>query len=187
MLKRIVAALAVVLIAVGLAGPSVASAAADVPGLVVGTISYNAPGADVPGNRNKEYVDVVNVGREPVDVKGLRVEDSWAHANADRAATTGCNAYTVTALPGVAPGADGAVMLPPRHAIRVYVGAGTDVLDGRTYKLFKDSDPRCGYNGHVLNNNAPASGTGPWETVWIVKGAAAESKSYEFWNGYYVR
>ncbi|WP_433519028.1 hypothetical protein ACQP2T_28025 [Nonomuraea sp. CA-143628] len=185
MLKQTIAASTVAL-ALGLAVPP-AAASADVAGLAVGTIGYNAHGADVPGNRNSEYIDVVNAGREPVDVKGLRIEDAWAHANPDRAAATGCNTFTVAVLPGVAPGADGAVMLAPRHAIRVYMGAGTDVLDGRTYKLFKNSDPRCGFNGHVLNNNAPVSGTGPWETVWLVKGAASEAKSYEFYNGYYVR
>ena len=187
MLKRtLMAALAAVTLMLGL-GLATTPALADVPGLAIGTIRYNPPGPDTPDKRNFESVDVVNVGREPVDVKDLRVEDSWAHANPGRAASTGCNHYTVTGLPGVVPGADGAVMLAPRHTIRVYMGAGTPALDGHTYKLFADSKPQCGYNGGFLNNSAPASGSGPWETVWIIKGGAAESKSYEFWDGYYVR
>src|SRR5690606_34742836 len=56
-----------------------AGARADIPGLQIGTIGYNARGGDSWHNRNAEFVDNANTSDKPVNVYGLRVKDSWAH------------------------------------------------------------------------------------------------------------
>lgn len=184
MLKRIIAALAVALIAVAVAGPSTAAAAADVPGLRIGTVGYNAYGADVPGNRNSEFVEVVNDSATDVNVAGLLIQDSWAHGN-NR--TERCNTTLLAA--GMLPVADGqpADVLPAGHTLRVHMGAGTKVVRGTVHVVFRDMPTRCGLNGHTLNNGAPANRWAPWDTVWITLGTASESRSYNFTRGYVAK
>lgn len=177
MLKRTLTALVgVVLIWAGLASPS--TAAADVPSLSIGTIGYNARGADTMTNRNSEYVDIANTSPAAVDVKGLLVQDSWAHGKGDKAGE--CNNYTVESLPGVTAGADGAVMLESGHVIRVYSGSGTPRTfgpAGKWHAVYMASE--CGYNGHFWNNLG--------DTAWISLSGASEFKRYDFRFGYYVR
>jgi hypothetical protein len=159
-------------------GTAVPATAADLPDLSISRVGYNANGADVWTNRNQEYVDVTNVGTVPVDVKGLTVEDSWARAAGDDN-PRGCNTYTVASLPGVVE-TDGQVLLPVGHTVRVYTGSGTAAVfgtGGRFHAVFMNS--RCGYHGHYLNNGA--------DTVYVSLGGAAESLSYDFGNGYYIR
>ncbi|YCK35188.1 hypothetical protein ACNF49_14195 [Actinomadura sp. ATCC 39365] len=181
MLKRILATLAAVLIAAGLAGSNPASAAADIPGLHIGAIGYNAYGPDVAANRNAEFVDVVNDSAAGVPVVGLLIQDSWAHGN-NR--TTRCNTTTLAA--GALPVADGqpADVLPAGHTLRVYMGAGTARVDGELHILFRDMPDRCGLHGHHLNNGPGANRWAPWETVWITLGGVSESKGYNFTRGY---
>lgn len=181
MLKRILAAIAVALIAAGTVGPSTASAAADIPALRIGTIGYNAYGADVASNRNAEFVDVVNDSAGDVSVAGLLVQDSWARGN-DR--TSRCNTTTIAA--GVLPVAAGqpADVLPAGHTLRIFMGDGTAAVDGTVHKVFRGMPTRCGLNGHTLNNGAGANRWAPWDTVWITLGSASESRSYNFTRGY---
>ncbi|UBU10045.1 hypothetical protein [Nonomuraea gerenzanensis] len=181
MLKRILAAVAVALIAAATAGPSTSAAAADIPGLRIGTIGYNAYGADVASNRNAEYVDVVNDGTAAVPVAGLLVQDSWARGN-NR--TSRCNTTMLAA--GALPVAAGqpADMLPSGDTLRIYMGAGTAAVDGTLHKVFRDMPTRCGLNGHTLNNGAGANRWAPWDTVWVTLGGVSESKSYNFSRGY---
>ena len=166
---------------------SAASASLDVPGLEIGEIGYNAYGADQAWNRNAEFVDIKNTSAEPVDVKGLKVEDAWAHG---RGAGAGkCNNYTVSALPGVTE-TDGKVLLPAGHIVRVYVGAGEPKVFGtdlRWHAVYMNHDTGCGYNGHFFNNGAQKDKAAPWETVWVTLGGASESKSYNFSYGYRVQ
>ncbi|WP_188188066.1 hypothetical protein [Nonomuraea sp. SYSU D8015] len=181
MRTRFVAALAALLIGAGLATPS--SAAADVPGLEIVQIGYNAYGADQPWNRNQEFIDIKNTSTEPVDVKGLRVEDAWAHGRGSGAGQ--CNNYTLTSLPGVVE-ADGKLLLSAGHTIRVYVGSGTAAVfgDGQMHAVYMNHNVACGYRGHFLNNGAQRDKGAPWDTVWITLGSASESKSYNFSRGY---
>jgi hypothetical protein len=178
-LKRIctsvIAAAAVVLTL----GSSGASATADIPELSIGTIGYNARGADTEANRNSEYVDIANTSDAAVNVKDLLVRDSWAKGqNAVEAGA--CNTFKVASLPGVTTGEDGAVMLPAGHVIRVYSGSGTPKVfgpGGKWHAVYKNST--CGYNGHYWNNLG--------DTAWITLGAVSKFKRYDFRFGYYVR
>jgi hypothetical protein len=183
--QRILVALAVVLIAVGLAGPSTASATADIAGLEFGQVGYNAYGADQPWNRNQEFIDVRNTGNGPVDVKGLHVEDAWAHGRGTGAGA--CNNFTITSLPGVTE-ANGEILLPANHTIRVYVGSGTPAVfgDGAMHAVYMNHNTACGFHGHFLNNSAQKDRGAPWDTVWLTLDGATESKSYNFSRGYTV-
>lgn len=179
--------LSVFVLIAGVFGISASAASADVPGLEIGTIGYNAYDADRAWNRNQEFVDIVNSGPDAVDVKGLRVEDAWAHGRGDGAGK--CNNYTVTAVPGV-PETEGKLMLPKGHILRVYVGSGTPAVfgtDSSYHAVYMNSDPACGYNGHFFNNSAQKDRSAPWETVWVTLKGASESKSYNFSSGYTVK
>jgi len=158
--------------------PASASAAADVPGLSIGTIGYNARGADTAANRNSEYVDIANTSTAAVDVMGLLVRDAWAKRN-NKVESTDCNTFKVESLPGVDV-VDGKLMLPAGHVIRVYSGAGTPKVfgpAGKWHAVYKDST--CGYNGHFWNNIG--------DTAWITLGGVSESKRYDFRFGYHIR
>ncbi|MFD9950947.1 hypothetical protein ACFWYW_59295, partial [Nonomuraea sp. NPDC059023] len=174
----------VVLLGLGL-GTAPASAA-DIPDLQIGTIGYNAYGADTMLNRNSEYVDVKNVGAAGVPVAGLLLQDSWARGN-NR--TTRCNTYTLQA--GVLPVDAGATadVLPAGRTLRIYMGAGTPrvfVRNGVTYHaVFANSPDRCGYHGHIWNNGKSSSSSfAAWDTAWITLGSVSESKGYNFSFGY---
>lgn len=186
MLKKIaiLAAALVAVLALSAPAASAATTAADVPGLSIGEIGYNAHGADRSWNRNSEFIDVTNTSTDAVDVKGLRVEDAWAHGRGDDAGV--CNNFTISELPGIAETA-GKLLLPADHTVRVYVGSGEPKVFGpglRWHAVYVNMDTDCGYYGHVLNNNPPKNKTAPWDTVWITKGGVSESKSYNFTNGY---
>lgn len=179
LVKKIFSALVVVASVVAALGLSASSASADVPGLEIGTVGYNANGADTWVNRNREYVDVTNVSGGPVDVKGMVVQDAWAHARGDDN-DRNCNTWTVNSLPGITPGAGGSLLLPAGHTIRVYSGLGRPSTFGtgdRIHAVYMNH--RCGYNGHYLGNTN--------DTVWITLGSDSESKSWDFSNGYYLR
>jgi hypothetical protein len=168
--------------------PSSASAAADVPGLAIGPIGYNAYGADGAANRNAEYVDVQNTGAVSVPVAGLLVQDAWARGN-NR--TTRCNTFTLQA--GVLPVDSGATadVLPSGRTLRVYMGSGTPRVffrSGVTYHaVYANSSTRCGYNGHVFNNGAGSNRFAPWDTAWITLGGVSESKGYNYSFGYVAK
>lgn len=165
-------------------GVAAAPASADISALEIGQIGYNAYGPDQPWNRNQEFIDVRNTSTEPVDVKGLKVEDAWAHGRGAGAGS--CNNFALTALPGVVE-ADGKVLLAPGHTVRVYVGAGTSAVFNDTFHaVYMNHSTRCGYNGHFLNNGAQKDRAAPWDTVWVTLGSNTESKSYNFSRGYTV-
>lgn len=175
--KILAAAVACLTLTLGLS-LATSPAHADVPGLEIGTIGYNARGADVEGNRNNEYVDIANKTNSAINVKDLLVRDSWAKGQ-NTSEAGACNTFKVTDLPGVEETAD-EVMLPAGHVIRVYSGAGTPKTFGfgnKWHAVYKNST--CGYNGHFWNNLG--------DTVWITLGSGSESKRYDFRFGYYVR
>lgn len=164
--------------ALGVFGLSASAASADVDGLSITQVGYNAYGADTVWNRNQEFVDVKNDGAAAVNVAGLVVTDQWGKshlADNDR----GCNTFKVTSLPGVTTGADGSVMLAAGHTVRVYSGRGTAAVSssGTLHAVFMDS--RCGYHGHIWGNGG--------DTAWITLGANSESFAYDFDNGYVVK
>lgn len=186
-MKRITKTAAALALAAGVVAVSGSPASADVPGLEIGEIGYNAYGADQAWNRNAEFVDIKNTSNEGLNVKGLRVEDAWAHGRGSGAGK--CNNFTVTELPGVTE-TDGKVLLPAGHVVRVYVGSGEAKVFGpdlRWHAVYANSDTRCGYNGHFLNNGAQKDRSAPWETVWVTLGSVSESKSYNFSYGYRVQ
>lgn len=163
-----------------LAGASPATASADVPGLAITQVGYNAYGSDTIYNRNQEFVDVRNTSSPGVDVNvaGLVVADQWAKSHEgdnDR----NCNTLKVTSLPGVTTGGDGSVMLAAGHTVRVYSGRGIPAVSagGSVHTLFMNS--LCGYHGHIWGNGG--------DTAWITLGGNAESFAYDFDNGYTVR
>ena len=163
-----------------LAGASPATASADVPGVAITQVGYNAYGSDTVWNWNQVFVDVKNTSRPAADVTvaGLVVADVWAkshEADNDR----GCNTFKVVSLPGVVTGADGSVMLAAGHTVRVYSGRGVPAVSsgGTVHTLFMNS--RCGYHGHIWGNGG--------DTAWITLGANAESFPYDFDNGYTVK
>lgn len=171
-----VAALSLVLLAV--TAPAQARSA-DADALQIGVIGYNARGVDTWLNRNQEFVDIVNTSDKPVNVYGLRVEDSWAHRMGAEGAGR-CNNFTVTELPGVEKDDEAKKLeLPAGHVIRVYVGAGqpkTFGPDGRWHAVYMDH--KCGYRGHFLNNLG--------DTVYVKLNAAEKYKRYDFRYGYTV-
>lgn len=166
---------------------SATSATADVPGLSIGTIGYNAYGADTAANRNSEYVDVVNGDSVGVPVAGLVLQDAWARGNN----ATRCNTFALKA--GVLPVDAGATVdaLPSGRTLRIYMGSGTPRVftrDGVTYHaVYANSSTRCGYNGHIFNNGASSNRYAPWDTAWITLGGNSESKPYNFSFGYVAR
>lgn len=167
-----------VAVAVGATGAAAATASADVPGLAITQVGYNAYGSDTVWNRNQEFVDVRNTGADPVNVAGLIVADQWAKSHEgdnDR----NCNTIKVANLPGVTAGADGSLMLAAGHTVRVYSGRGVPAVsaDGKVHALYMDS--RCGYHGHIWGNGG--------DTAWITLNGAAESFAYDFDNGYTVK
>jgi hypothetical protein len=167
-----------VLIAASLTGASAsATASADVPGLAITQVGYNAYGSDTIYNRNQEFVDVRNTSSPGVDVNvaGLVVADQWAKSHVDDN-DRGCNTLKVTSLPGVVTGADGSVMLPAGHTVRVYSGRGVPAVSagGNVHTLFMNS--RCGYHGHIWGNGG--------DTAWITLAGNSESFAYDFDNGY---
>ena len=139
------------------------SSNADVPGLQIGAIGYNARGADTWFNRNKEYVDIKNISSDVMNLNGLVIEDNWAHTDTS---DSKCNTYTV-----------GNVVLNPNETLRVYIGNGTPAVSGTYHYVYVGSKPGCGYRGHIINNLG--------DTIWISKGGVSESKSFSFENGYY--
>ena len=183
MIRRIItlsAAFLATILMLGLTA-GMASAADDVPGLSIGVIGYNAYGADVAGNRNSEYVNIVNSNTDAVDVKGLLVQDAWARG---RDKTTGCNTFTVKdgTLPVEANAAPN--MLPAGHTLRIYVGDGSPSVSGTVHKMFMHSWVKCGYNGHIFNNGAGGNRFAPWDVAWITLAGHSESKGYNFSFGY---
>lgn len=171
----------------GIFGISTSAASADVPGLEIAAVGYNAYGADGLWNRNAEYVDIKNASAAAVNVKGLIVEDAWRHAQpADT--TSKCNRYVVSTIPGAADRAG--EELQAGHTLRVYVGAGEPKVlwGGTVHAVYMDSPQGCGYNGHIFNNGkkAGASPRDPWDTVYITLGGVSETKSYNFSFGYWV-
>ncbi|MET8864685.1 hypothetical protein ABZW11_17245 [Nonomuraea sp. NPDC004580] len=184
MLRRILAALAVAFLALAVAGPSTA-AAADVPGLRIGTVGYNAYGADVASNRNSEFVEVVaddTAPAEGVNVAGLLVQDAWARG---RDKTTGCNTFTLK--PGVLPVEDGQPgdVLPKGATLRVHMGPGAPAIDaGGVRHVYADMSTRCGYNGHIFNNGPGSNRWADWDRAWITLDSNSESKPYNFTRGY---
>lgn len=170
---------AAVIAAAGLTGvPASATASADVPGLAITQVGYNAYGSDTIYNRNQEFVDVKNSGVDPVNVAGLVVADQWAKSHVDDN-DRGCNTFKVASLPGVVTGADGSVMLPAGHTVRVYSGRGVPAVSagGNIHALYMNS--LCGYHGHIWGNSG--------DTAWITLGVNSESFPYDFDNGYTVR
>lgn len=170
--------LSAAVLALGVTGAASATASADVPGLAITQVGYNAYGSDTIYNRNQEFVDVRNNGADPVNVAGLVVADQWAKSHVDDN-DRGCNTLKVTSLAGVVTGADGSVMLPAGHTVRVYSGRGVPAVSagGNVHTLFMDS--RCGYHGHIWGNGG--------DTAWITKGSDSESFAYDFDNGYTVK
>lgn len=174
------AAFLATILMLGLSAGTATASPTDVPGLTISQVGYNAVGNDREWNRNSEYVDVTNTSEtDAVDVKGLVVADSWAHRRADDN-DNNCNTWKIDALPAAGPGDAGTLMLPAKHTIRVYTGAGVPKAfgeNGRFHAVYMNS--RCGYHGHYLNNGG--------DTVWISRGADAESFTYDFDSGYYIR
>ena len=178
MIRRIINLSAAFLATVLMLGLTASMASADVPGLSISQVGYNAVGADSYLNRNSEYVDIK--ASADTDVTGLRVQDSWRHATRStyRAA---CNTFVVTTA-NVDPGLvhEDKVVLPAGHTLRVYVGSGTPAAfapGGSYHSAYIDS--KCGYHGHFLNNDR--------DMVWIVLGDQSAWKGYDFRRGYYIR
>lgn len=159
--------------ALTVAGVSASAASADVAGLSISQVGYNAYGADTYYNRNQEFVDVK--ASVDTDVKGLVVADGWGKAHLEDNPRH-CNTYKVAAVPGVAE-VDGKVTLPAGHTLRVYTGRGVPSVNNTVHSVFMDS--RCGYHGHIWGNGG--------DTAWIVLGAASSSFAYDFDNGYTVK
>ncbi|MFI6504455.1 hypothetical protein [Nonomuraea typhae] len=51
------------------------------------------------------------------------------------------------------------------------------------HKVFRDMHPRCGLNGHHLDNGPGANRWASWDTVGITLGGTSESSSYTFTPG----
>lgn len=192
MRTKIFAALAAVLIAVGLAEPSTAASAApsvavvDLANLELGDEQgYNAVGPDRPWNLNSEWVDVHNTSDAAVNVHGLVLEDAWRHGQPASYAGP-CNRYVVATVPIAGGGAS--EELPAKHTLRIYSGAGDPKVfgDGNTFHaVYMNSPTSCGYNGHFWNNGLRKGDRfAPWDTAWIKLGGAEKSKSYGFPYGF---
>lgn len=172
--------LSAAVLAVGLTGAASATASADVAGLSIAQVGYNAYGSDTVWNRNQEFIDVKNDGSTsgPVDVAGLVIADQWGKSHAGPGDNPGgCNTVKVTALQGIATGGTGSVMLPVGDIIRVYSGRGTAGVSDNVHTLFLNS--RCGYHGHIWGNGG--------DTAWITLGGNSESFPFDFDNGYTVK
>jgi hypothetical protein len=184
-IRRIINLSAAFLATVLMLGLTASMASAAVADLQIGTIGYNAVGADTALNRNAEYVDIKNTSAAAVNVHDLVIEDAWRHGQPD-SYRGHCNRFTIDTIP-VASGAN-AQELPAGDTLRVYFGSGNAKVfgDGHFHAVYMNSNPHCGYNGHVLNNNPPSNRYAPWDTVWVGQGGQWKSKSYSFRFGFYV-
>ncbi|MGR6922663.1 hypothetical protein ACU635_51130 [[Actinomadura] parvosata] len=162
----------------GIASAVTASADADVDGLSIVNIGYNARGADSIWNRNKEYVDIQ--ASVDVNVKGLKLYDGWGKTHLDDA--RGCNRYEVASLPGITE-VDGKLTLQAGHTIRVHSGWGQPSVTGTRHNVYMNSGAGskagCGYHGHIWNNLV--------DTAYIALNGDEESAAYDFEDGYTVR
>lgn len=144
------------------------SSNAAIPNLRITEIGYNARGADVEGNRNKEYVDIKNVASTAVSipVNGLKIQDQWARKTTNN--VKNCNTYMVNEN----------LVLDQNETLRVYVGYGVPNFSGTTHFRYMNSSQDCGYNGHFINNLG--------DTLWVTLGENVMAKSFNFENGYTV-
>lgn len=155
-----------------------ASSASAAPGqLKITKISMDAVGADSWWNRNAEYIEITNVGDEPLNITSLKTEDGWAHGTNDSDSL--CNTLTLTASnTDSSLHVDGQLVLPAGNVLRVYTGAGTPNSNGTLHTAYMNNgvSPRsgCGYRGHYLTNNA--------DTVYVTVGTTVISQGYN-WHG----
>jgi len=141
-----------------------ANATVDSEDLEITQIGYNARGNDTRFNRNKEFVDIKNVGKSDANLEGFVLEDDWGHNTKGNT----CNRYDVQD-----------VTLKPNQTLRIYVGDGTPTSNDSYVYRYVNSPSHCGYHGHFLNNLR--------DTVWFTKkGSRVFHKSYDFENGYTV-
>jgi hypothetical protein len=184
--------LSAVCVTVGVTG--IAASATVAPVAEIGTIGYNANGADVPANAWKEYFDVRNVSGHAVNVKGWSTQDTWAdRTHGDKPDAADCNTSVWSAGAGAGHfqflGADNpdtaeveaeGLWLPAGHTVRVYTGGGVDRRDDELHTIALNKW-RCGYKSHYLGNLEDGV------KVKAADGALVASKGYSFENGYYVR
>lgn len=133
MFKRIAAAVAVVLMTLGLVASG--SASADVANkgkLKITVMGFNAKGVDSSANRNEEYVRLVNVSPDPINVTGWTLSDSVGN-------DTDLDAWTDVVSPAVKG------ILPAGGSIIVYSGSGKDENANNVHAIYRNG-------GHYLNN-----------------------------------
>lgn len=130
MFKRIAAAVAVVLMTLGLVASGSASADVTNKGkLKITVMGFNAKGTDNSFNRNEEYVRLVNVSGADLNVTGWTLSDSVGN-------DTDLAAWTDVAPTGV---------LPAGGVIIVYSGSGNDTNVNNVHAIYRNG-------GHYLNN-----------------------------------
>lgn len=176
MLKRTFAALVgAVLIAIGLYGPSTASAATPPTEgqLQIVEVGTDAMGTDTVGNRNREFVTFTNKTQGDLDIHGVVVEDSWSRMNTKPHT---CNKYVINGLPGQG----SAAVLAVGESVTVFNGVrwGGNYKTGSEYRLYANSDVDCGTAGQFYNNNNDAA--------YVVRNNVVLSSQPWDWNGGYT-
>lgn len=190
-MKKLTLILAAFALAFGGFTATTASASAAAPvdpsttNLKIVQVGTDAMGSDHFRNRNREFVDVK--ASAEVDITDLVVQDSW-RKNTAADVKKHCNTFTVTAdkVDADLKTADGKVVLPAGHTLRVYVGSGTAKAWGwgnRLHAVYMNhgfGDSRgCGWRGHFLNNDA--------DTVFVTKGAFEIKHGWDWHGGYTVK
>lgn len=157
------------------ASANAANVKADPPVRIV-KVGTDQMGTDTFQGRNREYVTFENVSGADLNVAGFVVEDLWSRNNKN---PHRCNKYVIGS---VLPDQSDAV-LPAGKRITVFNGIGRNqkTVDGN-YWLFANSNYRCGYRGHFLNNNK--------DTVFVSSSSDSSwvaQKSWDWQGGYYIQ
>jgi hypothetical protein len=112
--------------------------------VVIYEYGHNAPGTDTNGNRNAEFLRLVNTGAAPVNVEGWWVQDNFPHTFKLQGAT----------LPAGSPfkAGDGTFQMPPMSSVYLYNGTGTDTQPTNTSAaIYRNTTHHFNNSGDTLS------------------------------------
>lgn len=140
--------------------------------LRINKLGTDAMGADSFANRNREFIDIKNVGAAAINIANYRTEDAWAFGDNS---LNSCNTFKVKTSNVDASMVSGTeVNLQSGHTLRVHTGAGTPAAGpGNFHFVYMNSPVACGANGHYITNGADdlyfRDGTSPFDVVAHVR------------------
>lgn len=137
----------------------------------------DAMGADRYVNRNREWVTFEKVTPGTADITGWVTVDAWAKGDSG---SSDCNTF-VFSTGKVSAGlrTDGKVVIGQHERVRVYTGNGTpsDASGDEPFKVYMNSNWKCGANGHYITNNG--------DDLYLMDGTSVKAHSrFDRFGGY---